>query len=308
MGVRYVYNTDRPEAHDILRHWRTVAETYEPERLLIGETNVETLERLVQFYGDGRDELHGGFNFQFMHAPFEAAALRDVVEGTEALLPDGAWPVWHGLEPRLSPAWPPAGREGDPARTKLALLMLLTLRGTPFLYQGDEIGLVDGALDAGGPARPRGRPLLALRGPRPRAHAHAVARWAGRRLHRTGRPAVAAHGRPGRRATWPTRRATPLRSSSSAAGPSRRGPPTRISPSARTVRSPPPGHLGLRPGRGDDRPPQPHGRPGHLRRGGRPGPRGRRRRARGVERGGRVDAGPVERRRRGTVTVAELAV
>ena len=69
MGVRYVYNSDRPEAHDILRHWRTIADTYEPERLLIGETNVETLERLSQFYGGGRDELHGGFNFQFMHAP-----------------------------------------------------------------------------------------------------------------------------------------------------------------------------------------------------------------------------------------------
>ena len=146
MGVRYVYNTDRPEAHDILQHWRTIAETFEPERLLIGETNVETLERLVQFYGDGRNELHGGFNFQFMHAPFEAAALRDVVEGTEALLPDGAWPLWHGSNhdfSRLATRW----GEGDPDRTKVALLMLLTLRGTPFLYQGDEIGQVDGVLE-----------------------------------------------------------------------------------------------------------------------------------------------------------------
>ena len=75
MGVRSVYNTDRPEAHDILRHWRTIADSYDPERLLIGETNVETLERLVEFYGYGHNELHGGFNFVFMHAPFEADAL-----------------------------------------------------------------------------------------------------------------------------------------------------------------------------------------------------------------------------------------
>jgi alpha-glucosidase len=142
MGVRYVYNTDRPEAHDILRHWRTIADTYEPERLLIGETNVETLERLTSFYGSGRDELHGGFNFQFMNAPLEAAKMREVVEGTEALLPEGSWPTWHGSNhdfSRLTTRW--AG--GDPAKVKVALLILLTLRGTPFLYAGDEIGLPD---------------------------------------------------------------------------------------------------------------------------------------------------------------------
>jgi alpha-glucosidase len=146
MGVRYVYNSDRPEAHDILRHWRTVAETYEPERLLIGETNVDTLERLISFYGNGRDELHGGFNFQFMHAPFEAATMRATVESIEALMPAGGWPLWHGSNhdfSRLATHW----GAGDPARIKLALLILLTLRGTPFLYAGDEIGLVDGVVE-----------------------------------------------------------------------------------------------------------------------------------------------------------------
>ncbi len=145
MGVRAVYNTDRPEAHDILRRWRAIADTYEPERLLIGETNVDQLTTLVQFYGTGRDELHGGFNFVFINAPFEAAALRTVVEDTEALMPAQGWPVWtasnHDVS-RLATRW--AG--GDPARVKVALLILLTLRGTPFLYQGDEIGLTDGPI------------------------------------------------------------------------------------------------------------------------------------------------------------------
>ena len=148
MGVRAVYNTDRPEAHDILRRWRAVADAYDPERLLIGETNVEQLPTLVQFYGAGRDELHGGFNFVFINAPFEAAALRTVVEGTEALIPEGAWPIWTGSNhdvSRLSTRW--AG--GDPAKVKVALLVLLTLRGTPFLYQGDEIGLTDGPIERG---------------------------------------------------------------------------------------------------------------------------------------------------------------
>ena len=100
----------------------------------------------MQFYGTGRDELHGGFNFVFINAPFEAAALRTVVEGSEALIPAAAWPIWTGSNhdvSRLASRW----ADGDPAKVKLALLMLLTLRGTPFLYQGDEIGLTDGPIE-----------------------------------------------------------------------------------------------------------------------------------------------------------------
>jgi alpha-glucosidase len=129
-----------------LRSWRTIADEYAPSRLLIGETNVETLPALMQFYGDGRDELHGGFNFVFLNAPLEAAAMRAVVEEVEATLPAGAWPLWTGSNhdvSRLATRW--AG--GDPAKVRCALLMLLTLRGTPFLYQGDEIGLTDGPIE-----------------------------------------------------------------------------------------------------------------------------------------------------------------
>ena len=196
MGVRAVYNTDRPEAHDILRRWRAIADTYDPERLLIGETNVEQLPTLMQFYGAGRDELHGGFNFVFINAPFEAEALRAVVEGTEALIPREAWPIWtasnHDVS-RLSTRW--AG--GDPAKVKVALLILLTLRGTPFLYQGDEIGLTDGpiqradVLDAVGT-----RFWPVLQGARRGAHADAVVGRPGWRVQRTGRAHLAADGRP----------------------------------------------------------------------------------------------------------------
>ena len=146
MGLKAVYNTDRPEAHDILRRWRAIADGYEPPRLLIGETNVDTLTTLMDFYGDGHDELHGGFNFVFLNAALEAAAMRAVVEEVEATLPIGAWPIWTGSNhdvSRLATRW--AG--GDPAKVRCALLILLTLRGTPFLYQGDEIGLTDGPIE-----------------------------------------------------------------------------------------------------------------------------------------------------------------
>jgi alpha-glucosidase len=146
MGVKAVYNTDRPEAHDILQHWRTIADGYAAPRLLIGETNVEQLPTLMEFYGDGRNELHGGFNFVFINATLNAEEMRDIVEETERLLPDGAWPIWTGSNhdvSRLATRW--AG--GDPAKVRCALLILLTLRGTPFLYQGDEIGLTDGPIE-----------------------------------------------------------------------------------------------------------------------------------------------------------------
>jgi alpha-glucosidase len=145
-GQRSVYNANQPEVHDVLRSWRRLADAYSPPRVLLGETNVEDLATLVSYYGNGADELDLGFNFPFIEAPFEVDALAAVVETTESLLPRGAWPVWTGSNhdvSRLATRW--AG--GDPSKTRLALLMLLTLRGTPVLYQGDEIGLTDTTLE-----------------------------------------------------------------------------------------------------------------------------------------------------------------
>jgi len=142
-GQRPVYNSNQPEVHDVLRRWRTISSGYDPPRVLLGETMVESLDTLVSYYGSGTDELHLAFNFPFVEAPLDAQALSNVVARTEALLPEGAWPVWTGSNhdvSRLATRW----AEGDPARVRVALLMLLTLRGTAVLYQGDEIGLVDG--------------------------------------------------------------------------------------------------------------------------------------------------------------------
>jgi alpha-glucosidase len=144
-GQRPLYTSNRPEVHDVLRHWRQQANGYDPARVLLGETNVEALETLATFYGNGDDELSLSFNFPFIESPFEAGPLRAIVERTEDLLPSGSWPVWTGSNhdvSRLATRW--AG--GHPGKVRSALLMLLTLRGTPVLYQGDEIGLTDAEL------------------------------------------------------------------------------------------------------------------------------------------------------------------
>jgi alpha-glucosidase len=99
------------------------------------------MDQLMSFYGNG-DELHLAFNFMLIHASFDAPSLREVVERTEGKLPAFGWPVFtlgnHDVN-RFPTRW----AEGDPAKTRCALVMLLGLRGTPFLYYGDEIGMPD---------------------------------------------------------------------------------------------------------------------------------------------------------------------
>jgi len=145
-GQKQVFSMNRPEVHDVLRRWRAIAEADDPKRILVGETYVLDLDQLMPFYGEGEDELNLAFNFLFVHAELDAEALREIVEGVEERLPPTSWPVWTGSNHdagRLATRW--AG--GDPARARLAVLMLMCLRGTPFLYYGDEIGLPDTPLD-----------------------------------------------------------------------------------------------------------------------------------------------------------------
>jgi alpha-glucosidase len=144
-GQRPVFNANRPEVHEVIRRWRRIADSYEPSRILVGETPVRT-EELARYYGDGTDELHLAFNFPFIESPLSAGNLRPVVEEVESLLPAGACPVWTGSNhdmSRLATRW----ARDDPHKVRAALVMLLCLRGTVVLYQGDEIGLGNGAVD-----------------------------------------------------------------------------------------------------------------------------------------------------------------
>lgn len=145
-GLRQVFSMNRPEVHDVLRRWRAIASASEPERILVGETYVLDLDQLIPFYGSGADELHLAFNFLFVHAPFEAAPLRAIVEAVEDKLPTQAWPVFTGSNHdagRLVRRW----ADGDEHKVRCALLMLIALRGTPFLYYGDEIGMPEVEID-----------------------------------------------------------------------------------------------------------------------------------------------------------------
>jgi alpha-glucosidase len=135
LGQRMEFSLNRPEVHEVYRRWRPLADGYDDARLLLGETYVLDLDRLASFYGDGTDELHMALNFPFVHA--ELDDLPEIVAATQARLPSG-WPVWFASS-HDHVRFPTRWAHGDGALARSVLLALLTLRGTPILYQGDEL-------------------------------------------------------------------------------------------------------------------------------------------------------------------------
>jgi len=122
---------------DIVHRFRDIAEEY-ADRVLIGELWL-SIERLVAYYGrDGRG-LHLPFNFHLILTPWQAREISALIETYEKVLPEGAWPNWVlGNHDRSRVA----SRVGK-AQARVAAMLLLTLRGTPTLYNGDEIGMHD---------------------------------------------------------------------------------------------------------------------------------------------------------------------
>jgi alpha-glucosidase len=130
-----IYSADRPEVHSVISEMRDVIDEYEG-RLLIGEIYLP-IERLVAYYGEGLRGAHLPFNFQLIESPWNAQSIHRMIREYEDALPHGGWPNWvlsNHDQKRI------ASRIGvDEAR--VAAMLLLTLRGTPTLYYGDEIGM-----------------------------------------------------------------------------------------------------------------------------------------------------------------------
>ncbi len=130
-------STDQPEVHAIAADMRTLADRY--GAVLVGEIYLP-VPKLMTYYGSAdAPEVHLPFNFQLIEADWNAAELAGRIAEYEAALPPGGWPNWvlgNHDRPRI------ATRVGE-AQARVAAMLLLTLRGTPTLYQGDELGLPD---------------------------------------------------------------------------------------------------------------------------------------------------------------------
>jgi alpha-glucosidase len=142
--VRAVYSADQPEVLEIAQEMRGVLAEYPGDRLLIGEIYLP-VERLAAYYGADLGAVHLPFNFNLMWAPWRPDAIMHLISAYEAVLPPGGWPSWvlgNHDQMRI------ASRLG-PAQARVAMMLLLTLRGTPTLYYGDELGLTNVPIPAG---------------------------------------------------------------------------------------------------------------------------------------------------------------
>ncbi|MCU0515245.1 MAG: alpha-amylase family glycosyl hydrolase [Anaerolineae bacterium] len=143
---QHLYDYNYEGIHSIMQEIRTLFDAYPGDRLSIGEIWLDLPERM-KYYGNN-DELHLPFNFGLISSasfleetPWSAADVRRIVDEYEAALPAFGWGNWvmgNHDTPRL------ASRLGSHSKARTAALLLLTLRGTPTIYMGEEIGMVNG--------------------------------------------------------------------------------------------------------------------------------------------------------------------
>jgi alpha-glucosidase len=142
----HLYDRNRPEFHGVFKEMCAVAEAA-GERVLIGETHGLDPALAASCYGEKGDELTMAFNFDFLFRKWSSAEFRASAERWYGLLPEGACPNFtlsNHDQPRA--AWRYRGRgpkaaEITEGRARVAAAMLLTLRGTSFVYFGEELGM-----------------------------------------------------------------------------------------------------------------------------------------------------------------------
>ena len=131
-----IYSSDQPGVHEIIKQMRKLTDEYD-EKVIIGEIYL-AIERVVNYYGDDCDGAHLPSNFELIFlVPWEADKVGIAIDKYEASLPEKCWPNYvlgnHDKKRLIS-------RIGD-AQAKIAAMLLLTLRGTPTIYYGDELGM-----------------------------------------------------------------------------------------------------------------------------------------------------------------------
>jgi alpha-glucosidase len=138
MRLRSVNSSNQPELMDVIADMRELLARYGSDRVLIGEL-YQPIHELIAFYGTPKTGVHIPFNFNLMWQAWQPQAIAALITDFEKILPHHAWPNWvlsNHDQSRI------ATRFGV-AQAKTAMMLMLTLRGTPILYQGDELGLQD---------------------------------------------------------------------------------------------------------------------------------------------------------------------
>ncbi|HEY8516480.1 MAG TPA: alpha-glucosidase [Candidatus Binatia bacterium] len=142
---KHIYDRNRPETIDLMRWLRAVVDRW-PERMTVGEVYNEppgNPELSASYYAGG-EGLHLAFDFSLLFCSWSAAEMGRAIDTWESALPPPCWPTWtlgnHDQRRVLSRY---ASASNRAARGRVAATLVLTLRGTPFLYYGEEIGMLD---------------------------------------------------------------------------------------------------------------------------------------------------------------------
>ncbi len=141
-GQRHLHDQNHPDVHPMLRSIRSVLDEYD-ERMAVGEVSLFDPQEVSRYYGDD-DELHLAFNFSFLRSAWSASAFGGEIDRFEAALPAGCWPdlVLSNHDSSRHATRYDDEQLGE-ARARVAAVLLLASRGTPFLYYGEEIGMRD---------------------------------------------------------------------------------------------------------------------------------------------------------------------
>ena len=144
-SLEHIHTQDLPITHAYIRELRAVLDEFE-DRMMVGEIYLP-IDKLLRYAGTpDAPECHLPFNFWLILTPWNAADVRKLVDDYDAAATAaGSWPNWvlgnhdqHRFATRV-------GR----SQYRVAQTLLLTLRGTPTVYYGDEIGMEDGHIPPG---------------------------------------------------------------------------------------------------------------------------------------------------------------
>src|SRR4051794_12289194 len=133
--LKRLFTDDLPQTMACLEELRAVIDEFD-DRVLAGEVQGKT-DRIGHFYGEKNPRLHLPLNFALLDTAWDALSLQGAIDAYLRSLPEGAWPDWviGGHDKKRI-----AGQLGQKRARTLAML-LFTLKGTPFFFAGDEIGM-----------------------------------------------------------------------------------------------------------------------------------------------------------------------
>ncbi|MCU1455515.1 MAG: putative glycosyl hydrolase, family 13 [Acidimicrobiales bacterium] len=144
---------DHLSTHALIRGLRSVLEEYDGDRMMVGEVYLLDTAKVAKYYDEGWG-VHLSFNFPPLYTRWDAERWRRRIDEVAREIEPVGWPSWV-LSNHDNPRH--RTRYGSEARARAAAVLLLTLRGTPFLYAGEELGLEDAVVPPERVVDPGGR-------------------------------------------------------------------------------------------------------------------------------------------------------